>query len=197
MEKIKLGAQPYIYPMPTVIVGSMVDGSPNFLTVSYVGIVQQTPPMVSVALMNNHYTNAGIKENKCFSINIPNTRMLAKTDFLGMNSGKTINKAALFDVFYGELENAPMITETPINLECKLVDVINLKGKSEIFIGEITETHSLKKYIRRGYPYMKKLDPILFSINSNSYYNIGRRIGRAWKIGLNINPSKFRKSNSD
>ena len=102
MEKIKLGAYPYIYPMPTVIVGSTVDGNPNFLTVSYVGIVQQTPPMVSVALMHNHYSNAGIKQNNCFSINIPNTRMLAKTDFLGMNSGKTINKAALFDVFYDE-----------------------------------------------------------------------------------------------
>lgn len=192
MKKIALGAHPYIYPMPTVIVGTMIDGTPNFITVSYIGIVQHSPPMVSITLTNAHNTNKGIKENKTFSINIPNTRMLKITDFIGMNSGEKVDKAALFDLFYGELENAPMIMETPLNLECKLVDLINLNNGSEIYIGEIVQTYSSEKYTRRGYPYMKKLDPILFSINSNSYYNVGRRIGWAWKVGLKVDISKYR-----
>jgi flavin reductase (DIM6/NTAB) family NADH-FMN oxidoreductase RutF len=196
-SKIKLGAYPYIYPMPTVIVGSSINGNPNFVTISYVGIVQHNPPMASVTLMNSHYTNQGIKENKTFSINIPDTRLLKKTDFVGMNSGKTLNKAALFDVFYGKLKTAPMIMETPLNLECKLVDVIDLKNKNEIFIGEIVETYSSKKYIRKGHPYLKRLDPILFSINSNSYYKIGRRIGKAWQEGLHISSTGIRKQKSD
>ena len=195
-RKIKLGAYPYIYPMPTVIVGSLVNGNPNFLTVSYVGIVQHQPPMASITLINSHYTNRGIKENKTFSINIPNTRMLARTDFLGMNSGSTVDKAALFKVFYGELKSAPMISETPLNLECRLIDIIDLKNNNEIFIGEIVETYSTKKYIRRGYPYLKRLDPILFSINSNSYYKTGRRIGKAWKEGMQISTSGLRKTDS-
>ncbi len=193
-SKIKLGAYPYIYPMPTVIVGTLVDGNPNFVTISYVGIVQHKPPMASVTLINSHYTNQGIKENKTFSINIPNTRLLAKTDFLGMNSGSTVDKAALFDVFYGELKTAPLISETPLNLECRLVDVIDLKNSSEIFIGEIVESYSSKEYIRKGYPYLKRLDPILFSINSNSYYKIGHRIGKAWQEGLKVNTKGIRKS---
>jgi flavin reductase (DIM6/NTAB) family NADH-FMN oxidoreductase RutF len=193
MKKIPLGAHPYIYPMPTVIVGTIVDGEPNFTTVSYIGIVQHTPPMVSITLVNTHITNKGIKENKNFSINIPNTRMLKVTDFVGMNSGDKVNKAALFNIFYGELKNAPMIMETPLNLECRLVELINLDNGSEIFIGEIIQSYSSKKYIRRGYPYMKKLDPILFSINSNSYYNVGRRIGWAWKVGLKVDSSKYRR----
>jgi hypothetical protein len=127
-----------------------------------------------------------------FSINIPNTRMLKITDFIGMNSGEKVDKAALFDLFYGELGNAPMIMETPLNLECKLIDLINLNNGSEIYIGEIVQTYSSEKYTRRGYPYMKKLDPILFSINSNSYYNVGRRIGWAWKVGLKVDISKYR-----
>ncbi len=194
MKKITLGAYSYIYPMPVVIVGTLIDGSPNFLTVTYVGIVQHTPPMVSVTLVTRHTSNIGIEENKSFSINIPNTRMMNVTDFVGMNSGDKIDKASLFKVFYGELKNAPMIMETPLNLECKLVDIIDLKNGSEIYIGEIIQTYSEKKYIRKGYPYMKKLDPILFSINSNSYYNVGRRIGWAWKTGLKINASKYRKN---
>jgi flavin reductase (DIM6/NTAB) family NADH-FMN oxidoreductase RutF len=193
MKKITLGPHPYIYPMPTVIVGSIVAGNPNFLTVSYVGIVQHNPPMVSITLINKHSTNEGIRENKTFSINIPNTRMLQLTDFVGMNSGKLVDKAALFKVFYGELKTAPMILETPLNMECKLVDTINLNNGSVIYLGEIIQTYSSKKYMRKGYPYMKKLDPILFSINSNSYYNVGRRIGRAWKVGLKVNAGKYRK----
>ena len=132
-------------------------------------------------------------ENQSFSINIPNTRMMRVTDFIGMNSGNVIDKAGLFKVFYGELKNAPMIMETPLNLECRLVDTINLKNDSLIYIGEIVQSYSSKKFMRQDYPYMKKLDPILFSINSNSYYNIGRRIGWAWRAGLKINPSKYRK----
>ncbi len=191
MQKIKLGAYPYIYPMPTVIVGTQVNNKPNFITISYVGVVQHEPPMVSVTIVKRHYSNAGIKENKSFSINIPNTRMMKETDYTGMNSGEKFDKASLFNVFYGDLKTAPMISETPLNLECRVVDVLNLKNDSEIFIGEIVETYSLKKYMRKGYPYMKKLDPILFSINSNSYYNVGRRIGWAWKSGLKVKPPKL------
>jgi flavin reductase (DIM6/NTAB) family NADH-FMN oxidoreductase RutF len=193
MKKIKLGACPYIYPMPTVIVGTLVNGNPTFLTISYIGIVQHDPPMVSVTSVNTHFSNAGIKETGTFSINIPNTKMLNVTDFVGMNSGCSVDKAALFNVFYGELKNAPMIMETPLNLECKLIQTIDLDNTNEIFIGEIVQSYSSKKYVRRGYPYMKKLDPILFSINSNSYYNVGRRIGWAWKAGLKINPAKYKK----
>ena len=100
MQKIKLGAYPYIYPMPTVIVGTNIDDKPNFITVSYIGIVQHKPPMVSVTLMKSHYSNTGIKENKSFSINIPNTRMVNEADYLGMNSGDSVDKASLFNVFY-------------------------------------------------------------------------------------------------
>ncbi len=193
MKKIPLGAHPYIYPMPTVIVSTIVDGRPNFTTVSYVGVVQHTPPMVSVTLVNTHIANRGIKHNKTFSINIPNTRMMKVTDFTGMNSGDKVDKSALFNLFYGDLITAPMIMETPLNLECRLINVIDLNNDSEIFIGEIVQSFSEKKYLRRGYPYMKKLDPILFSINSNSYYNVGRRIGWAWKAGLKIDIAKYRR----
>lgn len=181
--------------MPTVIAGSKVDGSPNFITVSYVGIVQHKPPMVSVTLVDSHFTNRGIKELGTFCINIPNTRMLKITDYMGMNSGKNVDKSRFFDIFYGELESAPMIKEAPLNLECRLIEIINLRNDSEIFIGEIIQTYSSKKYIRRGYPYLKKLDPILFSINSNSYYSVGHRIGWAWKEGLKIKiPKKYWQS---
>jgi flavin reductase (DIM6/NTAB) family NADH-FMN oxidoreductase RutF len=195
MKKNKLGARPYIYPMPVVMVGALVDGTPNFITVAYIGIVQHNPPMVSVTLFSNHYTNKGIAENKTFSVNIPNTKMMKLVDYVGMNSGRNVDKASLFKIFYGELKTAPMIMETPLNLECKLVDTIDLNNNNKIYLGEIVQTYSSKKYTKKGYPYMRKLDPILFSINSNSYYNIGRRIGWAWRSGLKIKNVKKKNAN--
>ncbi len=186
MNKIRLGPNPYIYPMPIVIVGTHVDGKPNFITVAYCGIVQHQPPMVAITLINSHFTNKGIHENECFSVNIPNTRMLKVTDYLGMNSGENIDKSDIFNIFYGTLSAAPLIEETPLNLECKLVRTIDLSNNSEIFIGEIIETYSKKKYLKRGRPYIKKLDPVLFSINSNNYFKVGRKIGSAWEKGLDF-----------
>lgn len=190
--KIKLGPAPYIYPMPTVIVGSVFQKKTNFTTISYIGIVQHNPPMLSIAAAANHQLNKGIKESKTFSINIPNTKMLRVTDYIGMKSGADTDKSKLFDTFFGELENAPMIMEAPLNLECKLVEIIDLKNENELFIGEIIQCYSEKKYIRKGNPFIRKLDPILFSINSNSYFKVGRRIGYAWKAGLKFKPKTKR-----
>lgn len=191
--KIRLGTTPYVFPMPTVLIGSLIDGNPVFLTVSFIGIVQQSPPLISISLTDNHFTNKGIRENKTFSINIPNTRMLAKTDFVGMNSGSLIEKSALFSVFYGELETAPLIEEAPVNMECRLIDISSPGKYTELFIGEIIRTYSSENYIRKGQPDLKKLDPILFSLHSKGYYRIGRRIGRAWSSGLKIKASPYRR----
>jgi flavin reductase (DIM6/NTAB) family NADH-FMN oxidoreductase RutF len=188
MSKITLGAFPYLYPMPTIIVGALVDGQPNFITISYCGIVQHQPPIVSITLIDRHHTNLGIKETGCYSINIPNTRMLKITDYLGIRSGDSIDKSKLFTVFYGKLEQAPMITETPLNLECRLVKTVDMGSNCEIYFGEIVESYSEAKYLRNGHPFIKKLDPILFSINSNNYFKVGRKLGPAWKIGLGYNP---------
>jgi len=188
MEKIPLGPYPYLYPMPTVIIGTQIEGKPNFITVSYCGIVQHRPAMISIALIEKHYTNRGIKENGCFSVNIPNTRMLAVTDFLGINSGSVMDKSGLFDIFYGKLPNAPMIRDTPLNLECTVVKSIDLGNDCEIYIGEIIESYTEKKYMRNGRPYIRKLDPILFSINSNNYFRVGRKLGPAWHSGLKFKP---------
>ena len=188
MEKITAGAYPFLYPMPTVIVGALVSGKPTFITVSYCGIVQHKPPMISITLIEKHYTNQGIKENSCFSVNIPNTRMLKVTDYLGINSGNIIDKSKLFNVFYGILAKAPMIMETPMNLECKLIKTIDLGNDCEIYIGEIVESYTEKRFLKNGRPYIRKLDPILFSINSNNYFRVGRKLGPAWQSGLKYKP---------
>lgn len=184
MKKKSLGAHPYLYPMPVVIVGAMVDNKPNFITVTYCGIVQHNPPYIAVTLSKPHYTNGGIKKAQTFSVNIPSARMMRVTDFIGIYSGRKVDKAQLFDIFYGDLESAPMISQAPVNLECRLVDVLDYNGSCECFIGEIVQTYSEEKYMKKGLLSMPKINPFIFSIHTNFFFNIGRKIGQGWFSGL-------------
>ena len=170
--------------MTTTIVGANVNGKANFITIAYCGIVQHRPPMIAVGLGKIHYTNAGIKENKTFSVNIPSEEMVKITDYIGIKSGKAIDKSQLFEVFYGELKTAPMIKEVPLNLECKLIKTLDFGGSGEIFIGEIIEAFAKEEILTSDLPDIKKIKPILFSMHDNNYWGLGEHIGKAWKIGF-------------
>jgi flavin reductase (DIM6/NTAB) family NADH-FMN oxidoreductase RutF len=182
-NRVKIGARTFLYPMPTVLVGANVEGKPNYLTAAYCGIVNHQPPMLAVSLHKSHHTNPGIRENGTFSVNIPSTSMVKITDYVGIVSGNELDKSHLFENFYGTLGTAPMIAECPLNLECKLAQVLNLGGTNELYIGEIVETYTQEQFLTNGLPDIKKLDPIIFSMHDNRYWKVGDCLGPAWSIG--------------
>lgn len=183
MGKIEIKANAYIYPMPAVIIGANVDNKANFLTVAYCAAVEVEPPMIAISLGKNHHSNEGIKKNGTFSVNIPSADMVEVTDYVGIYSGKKVDKSKLFDVFYGVLETAPMINEAPLNHECKLVKIIDELRTSEIFLGEIVKTYINEECLTNKGPDIKKLDPIIFSVYDNNYWKVGEHLGKAWKVG--------------
>ena len=90
--KRTLNAINALYPTPAVLVGAVVDGKPNYITIAHIGIVNHARPyLISLSSAKVHYTNAGIKENKAFSVNIPSEDLVVETDYVGIVSGK--NKA--------------------------------------------------------------------------------------------------------
>jgi flavin reductase (DIM6/NTAB) family NADH-FMN oxidoreductase RutF len=186
MEKSKMGSMTFLYPMPATLVGANVGGKPNYLTVAYCGIVQHSPAMIAVTLGKRHYTNAGIKQNETFSVDIPSEEMVTLTDYCGIVTGRQVDKSVLFETFYGQLKTAPMIKECPINLECKLIQTLDLGGTNEIFIGEIVETYTEERYMTNGLPDIKKVNPIIFSMHDNNYWKVGDHLGQAWKIGMEL-----------
>lgn len=183
MEKIKIGGKTFLYPMPTTLVGANVNEKPNYLAVAYCGIVQNSPAMIAIALRESRFTNAGIKENNTFSVNIPSAEMIIVTDYCGLASGSKVDKSKLFNTFYGELKTAPMIEECPLNMECKLIQTLDYGGTHDIFIGEIVETYTTEQYLSNGLPDIKKINPILLSIYDRNYWKVGEHLGKAWKIG--------------
>jgi flavin reductase (DIM6/NTAB) family NADH-FMN oxidoreductase RutF len=178
--KIQLGSLPYIYPVPIVLVGANVTNQANFETIGDVGLMGIKPPIVYISSGVDHFTNQGILENGTFSINFPSTGMLALVDYCGQVSGKEVDKGALFEVFYGELGNAPLIQECPVNLECRVIKEFSIQHR-QIFVGQVICTHVTENYVskqedRVTIANLSQLDPILYALDNN-YYRIGSSIG--------------------
>lgn len=175
-----------LYPMPTTLVGTTVKGQPNILTVAHVGILNHgTPQYLSLGLGKVHYSNAGIKENQSFSICLPSEDLMVATDYCGIMTGKKTDKAALFDIFYGELETAPMISQCPVNMELKLHDVLDFKTH-DIFIGELVQTYADDDVMTDGKIDIARLKPLLFDMNSVKYWRLGMGLGNCWNVGKSL-----------
>ena len=178
--KTKLGNLPYIYPVPIALVGTVVEGRPSFTTIGDVGLMGINPPLVYVSSHTKHHLNIGILENNCYSINFPTTEMLPDVDYCGQVSGKHVDKGSLFEVFYGDLETAPMIASCPVTLECRLVKEFSIQHR-QIFVGEVVQTHVEEDFVHmvNGKPVIADiplLDPILYALD-NRYYGVGEPIG--------------------
>jgi flavin reductase (DIM6/NTAB) family NADH-FMN oxidoreductase RutF len=184
MKKVEVGIDAISYPMPCSLVGSIVEGKPNFLTVAWFTMVNFKPLYIMTAMGKTHYSNDGIKQAGTFSINIPSVAMAEATDYCGLVSGKKYDKSHVFEVFYGKLGNAPMIKDCPYNLECRLVKTVDLPV-DELFIGEIVAAYSDNIYLTNGIPDMAKIKPFVLSMPQTTFYSIGEVVGQAWGMGKN------------
>lgn len=181
--KSKIGSQNILYPMPVTIIGALVDGKVNFINIAHVGILNATAPHLITLSMNKvHYTNAGIKENKAFSVNIPTRSQMTTVDYAGLVSGKQVDKSGLFEVFYGELSAAPLVANCPLSMECRLMDVLDYES-NDIFIGEVVNTYADDRVLTNGKVDLAKVDPLLFDMTSVQYWSIGESIGKCWGEG--------------
>lgn len=185
MNKIKIDSSAaFLYPMPIVLAGSVVDGKANFMAVGWVSRVNFKPPLFAIAL-GPHHTNKGIDENKEFSINIPDVSLMERTDYCGLVSGSKTDKSEVFDIFYGELENAPLIKECPICISCILYDAVKLPSNT-LYIGEPKEVFTEEKYITDNKLDIKKINPFTLTMPDNHYWSVGENLGKAWDIGKNL-----------
>jgi len=187
MNKNKITPRAYLFPMPVTLIGANMNGKPSFETLAYAGVVEAQPPLISIASWESHYTNIGIKENKTFSVNTPSEDLAEKIDYCGIVSGKEIDKSKIFDVFYGDLKTAPMVSQSPLNLECEVIKTIKIKELveveegHEVFIGKVVNAYADEKYLTEGIPDIAKLKTYTYS--QNNYWKVGEKLAPAFEIG--------------
>ena len=181
MAVTRIDSNAFLYPMPMALVGAVVGGKPNFLAVGWIARVNFKPPLIGISL-GRHHTNRGIEEQKAFSVNIPGTQLIEKTDYCGIVSGDTKDKSGLFDLFYGDLKGAPLIRDCPISMACRLYNTVKLPSDT-LFIGEIVEAYADERCLTEGKPDIGKIKPFMLSMPDNNYWAVGDRVGKAWGIG--------------
>jgi len=187
-EKIDIGEQGFVYPMPVTLVGSDLDGHPAFMTIAWLNRVQYNPPRIAAGMNRAHTTNAGIRLHREFSVCFPDESMVAIVDWCGLTSSRDTDKSAEFTVFRGLLEHAPMIAECPLCLECRVHDIVDL-GSHELVIADIVGTWTEHRYLAEdGKPDIAKMRPLTLTMPDNRYWGVGEEIAKAWSVGRTYEP---------
>ena len=185
----------FCLPWTQTILGTHLDGSINFMALDWLTRVNFKPAMLGVCVNKNNASHGAIVDSGEYSVNIPSQEMVAITDYTGLVSGARLDKSGLFEVFYGELKAAPMITECPLTMECKVTRTIDLPTNS-FFIAEIMAIYTEEKFLTNGVPDVKKMNPFLLTMPDNRFWSIGENIGKAWSAGKALRNHQIEKKQS-
>ncbi|HZK01349.1 MAG TPA: flavin reductase family protein [Anaerovoracaceae bacterium] len=187
--KKELGAKPIVFPTPVLIIGTYNDdGTPNAMNVAWGGICGSEPPAVMIAVRKERKTYENLCRCGEFTVNIPNENLMEAADFFGIASGKTVDKfqAAGVKAVKGKHVNAPYIEEFPVNVECRLLDKLEI-GLHVIFIGEILNVMADDAVLGdEGKIDVAKVGAIGFDPAARNYTATGKVVGKAFSAGLPI-----------
>jgi flavin reductase (DIM6/NTAB) family NADH-FMN oxidoreductase RutF len=185
MEKVE--SRHYDPPLPVSLIGTKSGDQVNFMTCAWFSRVEVDPYIFCISIQKKHFTHKAILENKCFSINIPPVDLLSQVDAVGMVSGHEYDKSEIFEVFYGDNKNCPMVDGSIVSIECEVVNSVDLVEADEehsrahtLFIGKVKNVWVNKKAVKDGTLDYKTLNPIIWTMSPNSYWTIGENKGRAF-----------------
>ncbi|WPC42647.1 flavin reductase family protein [Clostridium sp. JS66] len=187
--KKDLGNKLFLYPTPVLVVTTYDnEGKPNAMTAAWGGICCSVPPCVAISLRKATYTYNSLMDKKAFTINIPSENYVKEADYFGMASGKNEDKFAKTGLtpVRSEFVDAPYISEFPINIECKIIQ-INELGLHTQFIGEVINFKMDDTIQEKGNnPIIEQIKPLIFAPDSRNYYGVGKQISQAFSAGKDI-----------
>ena len=164
----------FIYPIPAVLVTSGDMKNSNILTVAWTGILNTNPAIVYISVRPERYSYNLIKKNKEFAINLTNEKLAYATDWCGVRSGAKFDKFKEMKLTKEKAEfiKAPLIKESPVSIECKVIEERNL-GSHTMFVAEVLSIDADEKYIdEKGAFDISKCDLIAYA--NGGYYKLGK-----------------------
>lgn len=175
----------FCLPWTQTILGTHLNGKVNFMALDWLTRVNVNPAMLGICVNKNNASHEAIVQTGEYSVNVPSVAMVETTDYVGLVSGKRVDKSDLFRVFYGELTAAPMIVDCPITIECKVSQPVDLPTHT-FFIAEIVNIYTEERFVTDRHLDMKKINPFLLTMPDNTYWSLGERIGKAWNAGKKL-----------
>ena len=167
-----------LYPAPAVMVscGNKPENY-NIITVAWTGTICSEPPMAYISVRPTRHSHAIIEETGEFVINLTTKKLVSALDYCGVKSGKDINKFKHLKLtpVKGEQVAAPLIKESPVNIECRVTEIKKL-GSHDMFIAKVLCIHADKAYInKKGAFDLAAADLICYS--HGKYYLLGKELG--------------------
>lgn len=188
--KISSKPGPLMAPLPAVMVtcggryddtdtdkdkGSGRSEADNIITIAWTGIINTHPPMTYICVRKSRHSHAMIAERGEFVINLATADMVKALDYCGVKSGRDVDKFAETGLTReaADLVSAPMIAESPVNLECRLLETKELPTH-DMFIAEIVAVHVDERFVGEDGAYDYGAMGLV-SYNHGKYYKLQNR----------------------
>lgn len=167
-----------LYPLPAVMV-SMADGDGkyNIITIAWAGTVCTNPPMVSISVRPERHSFPILEQTKEFVINLTTRQLVYATDYCGVRSGRDVDKFKALGLtsVRADKVRAPLIGESPVNIECRVRQIVPL-GSHHMFLADVLAVHADEKYMDAGHKFhLEKAEPIVYS--HGAYFACGEQVG--------------------
>ena len=184
-----------IYPVPAVMVSCGTMEEKNIITVAWTGTINSDPAMTYVSIRPGRHSYEMIKNTGEFVINLVTEDLAYACDFCGVKSGRDMDKFAEMKLTAkkGEKVDAPIIYESPVNIECKVKEIIPL-GTHHMFLGEVVSVSVSDDYLdETGKFHFDKAKPICYS--HGAYYGLGKKLGTfGYSVKKPEKPEKAKKT---
>ena len=177
MSKITWKPATFEYPIPACLVSVGDMEKSNILTVAWTGITNSEPAMCYISVRKERFSYDIIKKTKEFVINLTTENLTYKTDWIGVRSGNKFDKFKEMHLTKskGKFVKCPLIEESPVNIECKVVKEIDL-GSHTMFLAQILCVNVEEKFIdKTGRFDISKCNLIAYA--NGSYFTLGKKIG--------------------
>lgn len=177
MDKVTWKGSTLLAPVPPVMVSCGTMDAPNVLTVAWTGIINSQPPKTYISVRPERYSHDLIKESGEFVLNLPTSALVRAVDYVGVKSGRDENKfekAKLTPQAASEVK-CPMISESPVSIECRVTDVISM-GTHDMFLADILAVNVAEELLNEDGK-LRLAKAGLCAYAHGEYFALGKKIG--------------------
>ena len=174
-----------LYPLPAVMVSTAdKEGNANILTVAWTGTVCSDPAMLYISVRRERYSYHMIRETGEFAVNLTTRELAYATDWCGVKSGRDVDKWKEMNLTRGKAEKlkyAPVILESPVNIECRVTEVKEL-GSHHMFLAEVAAVQVSERYMKKNGKFELNSTGLL-SYSHGEYLELGKTLGKfGWSV---------------